>query len=192
MTVLFGSTANNYLVLDWASVTVAYFFGVRFDRFHQAVPTKMGSKFKKVHLRLIEKYVLTCFIACHQSKYCKGWIMQNILVKFDFNSSWLLLVTCDRWLLSLHRNKFFLSDTKSRIFSLIAKSTKKLSCPLRISSVNVNFVIFTEEILNGKLHFLSSELKLMRVFSDYASQAYPSSVLKRDCGERLNELGRGT
>ena len=31
MTVLFGSTANNYLVLDWASVTAAYFFGVKFD-----------------------------------------------------------------------------------------------------------------------------------------------------------------
>ena len=190
MTVLFGATANNYLVLDWASVTVAYFFGVKFDGFHQAVPTKMGSKFKKVHLRLIEKYVITCFIACHQSKYCKGWILQNIFVKFDFNSSWLLLITCNRWLLSLHRNKFFLSDTKSRIFSLIAKSTKKSSCPLRISSVNVNFVIFTEEILNG--NFLCSGLELVRVFFWVCLQAYSSSVLKRDCGERLNELGRGT
>ena len=30
---------------------------------------------------------------------------------------------------------------------------EKSSFPLRISLVNVNFFTFTEEILNGKLHF---------------------------------------
>ena len=40
--------------------------------------------------------------------------------------------------------------------------TKKWSFPLRISSVNVtsDLVTFTEEILNGKLHFLCSALNL--------------------------------
>ena len=35
-------------------------------------------------------------------------------------------------------------------------TAQKMKFPLRISSVNVDLVTFTEEILNGKLHFLCS------------------------------------
>ena len=35
-------------------------------------------------------------------------------------------------------------------------TAQKRNFPLRISSVNVILVTFTEEILNGKLHFLCS------------------------------------
>ena len=47
---------------------------------------------------------------------------------------------------------------------LFKHCTKKRSFPLKISSVNVtksedaDLAIFTEEILNGKLHFLCSEM----------------------------------
>ena len=51
---------------------------------------------------------------------------------------------------------------------------KKLSSPLRISSVNVtksagtaDLVIFTEEILHGKLHFLCSGLDYVELFVFY-------------------------
>ena len=50
---------------------------------------------------------------------------------------------------------------------------KKWSVPLRISSVNVSadLVIFTEEILNGKLHFLCSEQCWIDTDSDKKSGA---------------------
>ena len=42
---------------------------------------------------------------------------------------------------------------------------KKWSFPLRISSVNLDLVSFTEEILNGKLHFLCSLTSLAKRLS---------------------------
>ena len=44
-------------------------------------------------------------------------------------------------------------------------TAQKMKFPLRISSVNMDLVTFTEEILNGKLHFLCSvKIKALNIY----------------------------
>ena len=62
---------------------------------------------------------------------------------------------------------FFYSTTHKVLRRFFSNTVQKMKFPLRISSVNVtksaettDLVTFAEEILNGKLHFLCSEIRV--------------------------------
>ena len=55
------------------------------------------------------------------------------------------------------------SPFKKKFFCFNETLHKKWTLPLRISAVNVTFLTFTEENLNGKLHFLCCESPLKMI-----------------------------